>query len=720
MMCISRIVSLLFIGFLSHLLSFSSSFFLFPVLLQTLAASFSEPELSPIIMPPRKKSTATSTPAPTPPLDGCNVALCGSFAHLPQATLKQKIQNMGATALNAVSPDTTHLVTSPENYRKPTAKVKAAQSLAIPVVGVQWLLDCLVANTRQPESPHLLSRPTAVASVAAPPATPANTTRTAPSPPNGAIATKKRKQTLSGSLDGTTSPVTSQSDMKRVKKMTALTPSLPKTKIVVPVDEFCPLSNVVVHVDDDNVVWDASLNQTNSGNNNNKFYRIQVLRQPDGRYQTWTRWGRVGEGGQSAGLGVTSLDVALKQFNKKFKDKSGLSWENRGSDPRPMKYAYVERSYLSDSEDGADVEVADLDAASGPAGDEPAPPTCTLPLPVQNLMELIFNKQYFAATMSDLNYDANKLPLGKLSKSTISRGFQALKDLSALIDDPSLAQPTYNLGYASAVERLSNLYYSVIPHAFGRNRPPIIGDYIRLRKEVDLLESLSDMKDAELLMKVDLAKSDAIHPTDKHYRGLRMKEVTPIDRGSVEFEELAKYLDVTRGETHGVAYEIDDIFRIEREGERDRFDGCVLPCSGIDTRLLWHGSRVTNFGGILGQGLRIAPPEAPVSGYMFGKGIYLADMSSKSANYCCSDISDGTALLLLCEAKLGSPFQELTNSSYSAGEDAKEKGMFATLGQGKTAPTSWKDASCVHAGLSGVKMVSSSRRNYTNPPLADC
>eukprot|EP00961_Rhodomonas_salina_P285641 3860090-Rhodomonas_salina.1 len=33
------------------------------------------------------------------------------------------------------------------------------------------------------------------------------------------------------------------------------------------------------------------------------------------------------------------------------------------------------------------------------------------------------------------------------------------------------------------------------------------------------------------------------------------------------------------------------------------------------------------------QGLRIAPPEAPVTGYMFGKGVYFADMVSKSANY---------------------------------------------------------------------------------------
>jgi hypothetical protein len=39
------------------------------------------------------------------------------------------------------------------------------------------------------------------------------------------------------------------------------------------------------------------------------------------------------------------------------------------------------------------------------------------------------------------------------------------------------------------------------------------------------------------------------------------------------------------------------------------------------------------FAGILSQGLRIAPPEAPSIGYMFGKGVYFADMVSKSANY---------------------------------------------------------------------------------------
>ena len=45
--------------------------------------------------------------------------------------------------------------------------------------------------------------------------------------------------------------------------------------------------------------------------------------------------------------------------------------------------------------------------------------------------------------------------------------------------------------------------------------------------------------------------------------------------------------------------------------------------------LLWHGSRLTNWVGILSKGLRIAPPEAPVTGYMFGKGVYFADMVSQ-------------------------------------------------------------------------------------------
>ena len=87
--------------------------------------------------------------------------------------------------------------------------------------------------------------------------------------------------------------------------------------------------------------------------------------------------------------------------------------------------------------------------------------------------------------------------------------------------------------------------------------------------------------------------------------------------------------------------------------------------------LLWHGSRISNFVGILSQGLRIAPPEAPVSGYLFGKGIYLADMAEKSINYCRSYGSEKALILLievvfyLFQGAIGQP-NILLNSSYQA------------------------------------------------------
>jgi hypothetical protein len=45
----------------------------------------------------------------------------------------------------------------------------------------------------------------------------------------------------------------------------------------VPLDEECPLHGYRVYIDpDDGIIYDAALNQTNAGANNNKFYRIQV------------------------------------------------------------------------------------------------------------------------------------------------------------------------------------------------------------------------------------------------------------------------------------------------------------------------------------------------------------------------------------------------------------------------------------------------------------
>ncbi|KAF2770554.1 PARP-domain-containing protein [Teratosphaeria nubilosa] len=452
-------------------------------------------------------------------------------------------------------------------------------------------------------------------------------------------------------------------------------------KLQIPVDEHCHLSHYRVYVGEDGIIYDALLNQSNTSNNNYKFYRIQLLEGPHGEYRTWTCWGRVGARGQTALLG-DDITSALNHFEKKFKDKSGLTWANRLSRPLSGKYAFIEKSYHPESDDEDDEPQA-AGGASNVREHSYSPPKCTLEAPVKSLMELIFNEQYMSEVMADMNYDQDKMPLGKLSKTSIQRGFEALKELSELLDS----------GNYSQVEDVSNLYYSLIPHAFGRNRPPVINNQAMLKREVDLLESLSDLKVADEIMKG--AKGDkSIHPLDARYQGLGMREMTPVPTTTKEFSEIEQYS--LRTQMHGGGATVQDIFRI------DRFDS--FSSSGSDRRLLWHGSRATKFGGILGQGLRIAPPEAPVNGYMFAKGIYLADMSSKSANYCCSYNSGGHALLLLCEAELGNPILVLRDAKYDADLEVKKQGLLLTMGQGRISPVGWKDAGCITPGLAGVMM----------------
>ena len=54
-------------------------------------------------------------------------------------------------------------------------------------------------------------------------------------------------------------------------------------------DQFVSNAGFYEVVDD----WDCMLNQTNIGQNNNKYYVIQMLKSRSRTYSVWTRWGRV-------------------------------------------------------------------------------------------------------------------------------------------------------------------------------------------------------------------------------------------------------------------------------------------------------------------------------------------------------------------------------------------------------------------------------------------
>lgn len=282
-----------------------------------------------------------------------------------------------------------------------------------------------------------------------------------------------------------------------------------------------------MYIDEDGTIYDATLNQTNSTHNKNKFYLIQLLKNPISKqYYVWARWGRVGERGQSSFLLTKELSGAIRQFDGKFKQKSGLSWVKRFDPPKNGKYTFLERNYEVDSD--ADDDIGYKPAGEGKEVAESKGPESALPEPVQRLMEFIFNQKLFAATLENMNYDSRKLPLGKLGKRTLEAGFQLLKDLSELISTPTLAQQEYNTSFARAAENLSNQYFTTIPHVFGRNRPPVIASQALIKREVELLDALTDMEIGNEILnsKSSSTSEETVHHLDRQFAMLDLQEMT--------------------------------------------------------------------------------------------------------------------------------------------------------------------------------------------------
>ncbi|KAH9730482.1 poly (ADP-ribose) polymerase 2 [Citrus sinensis] len=401
----------------------------------------------------------------------------------------------------------------------------------------------------------------------------------------------------------------------------------------------------------DNDIYDAMLNQTNVGDNNNKFYVIQLLESDGGgEYMVYNRWGRVGMKGQDKIFGPYNLqDTAINEFEQKFFAKTKNHWSNRRQfTSYPKCYTWLEMDYSANQKEESVVHEKPNSTINI------QPRNTKLEPCVAKFISLICNISMMKQLMMEIGYNANKLPLGKLSKSTILKGYDVLKRIADVIHPPDRRK----------LEELSDF---------------VIDTPQKLKLKLEMVEALGEIEVATKLLEDDTEiQADPLY---SHYQRLHC-QLTPLEVDSLEFSLIANYLLNTHAKTHS-AYSVDivQIFRVEREGETERFRKQFS--NSKNRMLLWHGSRLTNWTGILSQGLRIAPPEAPATGYMFGKGVYFADMFSKSANYCYASPSATAGVLLLCEVALGD-MSELLYANYDA--DKLPDGKLSTKGVGQTAP----------------------------------
>ena len=428
---------------------------------------------------------------------------------------------------------------------------------------------------------------------------------------------------------------------------------------IVPVDSECKLciDNYQIYSNGTNV-YNAMLNQTNVGQNNNKYYLLQLLKHKSkSDYCVWFRWGRVGK---IAGTNLQHLNLndAICTFEKKFKDKTNNLWAERNTFTKfPQKYDLLQLDYGEKKLNVMPDKPLKNEVPS------------KLHSKVQEVMKFLFDIVEFEQTVKEMQYDVKKAPLGKLTEKQIKAGYLSLKKVEKHLK-------TANFG--KALQNACSEFYTRIPHDFGMKRPPLIHSLQEMKLKLHLLEALSDIKIAISVM--DQAEKDQPkeNSLDIHYKSLNCS-LTPVSKTENEYQIVQQYVQNTHASTHSnYKLEIETLFQIKKPQLANQFR------EDLGTRmLLWHGSRMMNWCGILKEGLKIAPPEAPSTGYMFGKGIYLADMVSKSANYCFATNRQPVGFLLLCEVALGSMCDK-TDADYDA--DKLPSGKNSTRGLGKTIP----------------------------------
>lgn len=217
-------------------------------------------------------------------------------------------------------------------------------------------------------------------------------------------------------------------------------------------------------------------------------------------------------------------------------------------------------------------------------------------------------------------YDAKKAPLGKLGKSQIKAGYAALKESLIKANDFgmkflitifvvveclfafSISLKLMNQiiemkrpSVRSGQKRLLHPVTAFRKHDFGMRKPPTISKMSEVREKVKLLELLDDI---EVALKALAQHSDTHNPVNGHYEQLQC-ELKPIDKSSDTFKLICNYVAKTHAATHDqYKLKVLDVFEAERAGERERF------LDHGNRMLLWHGSRITNWAGILSQSLR--------------------------------------------------------------------------------------------------------------------
>ncbi|XP_036398928.1 poly [ADP-ribose] polymerase 1-like [Megalops cyprinoides] len=581
-------------------------------------------------------TAATSSTSAGRPLSGMKILSVGKLGRKKEE-LKAAVEELGGKVTGSAS-SAGLCISTPREVEKLSKKMEEVKGAGVRVVAEDFLTDVSSSRKSLQEliALHAISPWGAEVKLEA------------PAPPT-AVPSKSSKKPASRGKEEEGKEL----GLERRREKMKLT-----VKGGAAVDPDSGLEDCAHVLDHNGKILSATLGLVDIAKGTNSYYKLQLLEDDmQKRYWVFRSWGRVGTtiGGNKLEK-FDDKNSSLDHFCSLYEDKTGNSWTSSSFTKYPNRFYPLEIDYGQDED-----AVKKLMTSAGSSS--------KLQKPIQDLIRMIFDIESMKKAMVEFEIDLQKMPLGKLSRRQIQKAYSILSEAQQVVS--ANASESYILD-------LSNRFYTLIPHDFGMKKPPLLSNLDYVQAKVQMLDNLLDIEVAYSLLHGGV-EDDEKDPIDINYEKLKTK-IEVIEKAAEEAKIIQEYVKNTHAATHSsYALEVEEIFRVVREGEQQRF----RPFQDLHNRqLLWHGSRTTNYAGILSQGLRIAPPEAPVTGYMFGKGVYFADMVSKSANYCHTSQANPVGLLLLAEVALGN-MHELKKATHIT---KLPRGKHSVKGLGRTAP----------------------------------
>lgn len=426
------------------------------------------------------------------------------------------------------------------------------------------------------------------------------------------------------------------------------------------IDSACKYTSNVSLLDVDNCVYSCTLNQTDIKYNSNKFYIMQII-VTDTNFVMYVRYGRIGETGRSSYDSFNNKNDAIRDFQKKFKSKTGNSWGTENFEKKNNKY-YMTKVETVEVESDEDISSEDLESNSESDDLDPK---------IINFLELISNVKYMNNALRELEIDTEKMPLGKIKNSQINEAYAVLDKINK------------NLTNKNKLIELSSEFYTLIPISCGRSVPPIINNANLVAKNVNLLNELSQMVFANVVINSKKKNTNGI----KNIYDEINTTVIPLEPSDSMYILLEEYLNNSKGSTHFINYKVENMYELFRPQEATAYDEYISTHNIRNKTLLFHGTRVTNMIGILKNGLVVDPSKlgikVSITGKMFGMGLYFANACTKSIGYCDYENSDNIALLFVAEVALGKSL-ELVDSDCNLSAETLPDSYHSTHGMGSS------------------------------------